>query len=97
MYEISSNGPEMLKNLYDAGNAYPNGEYDFTLKNRFLLYHCPLKNKYVYIAVDLYTGLGSEVMSVMNKKSLIKRSDYGTLVPLVLFSVKYTGDRSYTE
>lgn len=94
MFEITFNDRNKLGSLIKNKKAYPKGKYDFTLENRFLVYHCPLRQRLVYIAVDMKTGYGSEVISLKNKERFTVR-DFNKLLPLVLYSIKYTGDRRY--
>lgn len=66
--------------------------YDFTFENRFDIFHRPRKNKFEYIALDRTTGLTS---MVMERKSPIASSDYPFIIPKILYSIKYTGDKRY--
>ena len=94
MFEITFNDREKLEILKKNRKAYSGSKYDFTLEDRYLVYHCPLKQNTVYIALDLETGCGSEVMSVKNEERFTVHS-FERLLPLVLYSIKYTGDRRY--
>ena len=61
MFEITRNHEDALEYFKSEQKAYPNGEYDFTFENRYLVYHCEERNEIVYIALDMSTGLSSEV------------------------------------
>ncbi len=94
MFEITFSDRNKFENLIKNKKAYPKGKYDFTLEKRFIVYHCPLRQRLVYIAIDMKTGYGSEVIALKNKNQLTVR-DFNKLIPLVLYSIKYTGDKRY--
>lgn len=89
MFEESKQDEQFLRALQAGKKAYPDGIYDFTYYNRFIIYHFFLAGFYTYIALDKKTGLGSQVTKTQYK---IKPAHYKYLAPSILFSVKYTGD-----
>lgn len=94
MFEITFNDREKLSELMKERKVYPKSKYDFTLENRFLVYHCPLRQRMVYISFDLKTGYGSEILSLKNDEQF-SIHNFQKLLPLVLYSIKYTGDKRY--
>lgn len=94
MFEMTYDGNEILENYIDAGKAYKGGVYDFTFENRYLIYHAPLRYKIDYIAIDLTTGYGSSVIT-KRPDNLYPKESYKQLIPHILYSVKYTGDKRY--
>ena len=96
MYEITFKGEKLFEVYKDQRKIYPDGEYDFTFEHRFLIYHCHNQGDLVYIAFDTFTGLSSEVVR-RNPTRTICKSDYYSLIQLILNAIKYTGDRRYVS
>lgn len=94
MFEITFNDRKKLSELMKEQKVYPQSRYDFTFEKRFIVYHCPLRHQMVYISFDLTTGFGSEILSVKNDERFTIHN-FERLLPLVLYSIKYTGDRRY--
>ena len=94
MFEITYNDSDMLQNYIDADKAYHGAIYDFTFEGRFLVYHFFLKDTARYVALDSNTGYGSEVTR-RRKGNLYDQRSYRSMTPLVLDSIKYTGDKRY--
>ncbi len=95
MFEITYHHRDELETYQDSQKAYKNGIYDFTFENRFIIYHAEMTHQLHYIALDRKTGYGSEIM----RRKLgepIKREQYKSMIPHIINSIKYTGDkRSY--
>ena len=94
MFEITYKDSEMLQNFIDADKAYHGAIYDFTFEGRFLVYHFFVKDTARYVALDNNTGYGSEVTR-RKKGNLYDERSYRSMTPLVLASIKYTGDKRY--
>lgn len=94
MFEITYNDSDMLQNYIDADKAYHGAIYDFTFEGRFLVYHFFVKDTARYVALDSNTGYGSEVTR-RRKGNLYDQRSYRSMTPLVLDSIKYTGDKRY--
>lgn len=62
MFEITRNHQDAFEYYLNERKAYPGGDYDFTFEDRFLIYHAPLRHQTVYFAIDMKTGLSSEVL-----------------------------------
>ena len=91
MFEITNQDGELLKEWIAQKKVYAGAVYDFTFENRFMIYHCNLVKKTVYIAADKTTGYGSEVVR-RDLNDLYTPSEYQTMIYPILRSVKYTGD-----
>ena len=94
MFEISYKDSDMLQEFIDAEKAYKDAVYDFTFENRYLIYHFPVKDEVRYVALDSYTGSGSEVTR-RKKGNLYSSASYSSMTPRILESIKYTGDWRY--
>lgn len=92
MYEITFNDSEKLENFINCGKAYKNGVYDFTFENKYIIYHAPIRCKIDYMALDMMTGKNS-VVTTVNNENLYDDADYYTLIPAILDSLKYCGDK----
>lgn len=91
MFEITYD--DTLFNEFTENNhIYRGSQYVFTFDNRFLVYYYKRCDKYIYIALDSKTGLGSEFVNTSYK---YKKSEYETLIPKILNSIKYTGELRY--
>lgn len=91
MFEITYNGEDMLRNYKERRMAYKEGKYDFTFEERYLIYHCNLRNELVYLAIDIETGKGVEVQRRF-AKAPYKKEEYFGIIPKILKAIKYTGD-----
>lgn len=94
MFEISYNDKELFDEYVERGKAYKKGKYDFTFEGRFIIYHAKMKNMAIYIAIDMQTGLASKIVETP-KDNLYTELTYKRLIPKILYSIKYTGDRRY--
>lgn len=92
MFEITYGDKETLEYYIREQLAYPNAEYDFTFENRFLIYHAPIRNAYVYLVLDMETKLTSEAY---HSSKPLKQLNHRNFVPRILQAIKYTGDRRY--
>lgn len=94
MYEITYQDSDCLQDYIEAGKAYRGAVYDYTFEDRFFIYHFFVKDTARYVALDSRTGYGSEVTR-RNRNRLFDRRSYRSMTPLVLESIKYTGNRRY--
>ena len=92
MFEITYNDKEILDNFIECGKAYKQGKYDFTFEDRFIIYHTKIKKIFTYIALDTHTGLASKVIDA---KTEYTKETYITMIPEILYAIKYTGDRRH--
>ena len=91
MFDISYD--ESVFNEYCQNNyVYKGSQYVFTFDNRFIVYYYKRCDRYIYITVDLKTGLGSEFASTTYK---YKKNEYDTLIPKIIGAIKYTGELKY--
>lgn len=93
MFEITRNHQDAFEYYLNERKAYPGGDYDFTFEDRFLIYHAPLRHQTVYFAIDMKTGLSSEVCS--RKNGVYMEHEFKELIPAIFHAIKYTGDRRY--
>ena len=94
MFEITYSDNETFEAYQNAGKAHKCGTYDFTFERRYLIYHANLRNMVDYIAIDMTTGLASCVIT-KQPGNLYTKVSYRKLIPHILYSVKYTGDKRY--
>lgn len=94
MFEITYNDSDTLQNFIDADKAYHGAIYDFTFEGRFIVYHFFVKDTARYVALDSMTGYGSEITR-RRKDNLFDSHSYHSMTPMVLDSIKYTGDKRY--
>ena len=94
MFEITYNDSDTLQNFIDADKAYHGAIYDFTFEGRFIVYHFFVKDTARYVALDSMTGYGSEITR-RRKEKLFDTRTYHSMTPMVLDSIKYTGDKRY--
>ena len=92
MYEITTNGKKKFNEYIREKIVYSDSVYDFTFEDRFHIYHYKVLDEYRYVALDKKTGYSSAVIST---KQPIHPNCYSALVPKILYSIKYTGDRRY--
>ena len=93
MCEITRNHEDALDYYMSERMAYPNAVYDFTFENRYLIYHAPMRNELAYIALDMKTGLSSEICST--KHGEIPSYEFEEMIPQILYSIKYNGDKRF--
>lgn len=87
---------EVLEQYKDCEKAYDNGVYDFTFENRYIIYHANIRNRTEYLALDMKTGLASQV-STYGKTKQYTPCSYHRLIPEILYSIKYNGDMRYID
>lgn len=93
MFEITYNDADALERYEKEKRAYPGAKYDFTFEKRFLVYHANMLNQIIYYAIDMKTGLSSEVMR-RKSGSPVKKAEYASvLMDRLMDSIKYVGDR----
>lgn len=78
--------------INDSALSIEGSRYDFTFENRFDIFHRPKGKLLEYIALDRTTGLTSWVTE---RKDPLEMSEYPTIFPQILYSIKYTGDQRY--
>ena len=94
MFELTYNDSKALENWMYLGKVHKDAAYDFTFENRYIIYHITPRNKVDYIALDIITGLSSSVIT-KRKGELYTEASFRKLIPHILYSVKYTGDKRY--
>ncbi len=94
MFEITTVGKSEFFEFKELGKVYPNGVFDFTFENRYLIYHHRNQGMHEYIALDRITGLGS---TVCRRNNILKRTQYHSIIGDILYSVKYTGDKRHMK
>ena len=93
MFEITYNDADALERYEEEKRAYPGAKYDFTFEKRFLVYHADMLHQIIYYAIDMKTGLSSEVMR-RKSGSPVKKAEYASvLMDRLMDSIKYVGDR----
>ena len=90
MFEIKKNDFLYFRMLPDEMKASKNSIYDFTFEDRFIIYHYRDHVKNHYIALDKTTGYGSYVLA---SRDTLDDKSYPMMIPAILYSIKYTGDR----
>ena len=93
MFEITREHEDALDYFINEQIAYSGAEYDFTFEGRFLIYHVTRASETSYYAIDMKTNLTSEVCHRKNAEFM--RDNYSEMIPLILKSIKYTGDNRY--
>ena len=91
MFDISYD-EELFIDFTKDIHLYKGSQYVFTFDNRFFVYYYKRCDRYVYVALDIKTGFGSEFTTTQFK---YKKSEYDTLVPKILYAIKYTGELKY--
>lgn len=94
MFELTYNDSEALEDWKYSGKVHKDAAYDFTFEDRYIIYHITMRNKVDYIALDIITGLSSSVIT-KRKGELYTGASFRKLIPHILYSVKYTGDKRY--
>lgn len=79
MFEITYNDADALERYEEEKRAYPGAKYDFTFEKRFLVYHADMLHQIIYYAIDMKTGLSSEVMR-RKSGSPIKKAEYASVL-----------------
>ncbi|MEE0840197.1 MAG: hypothetical protein U0L72_06585 [Acutalibacteraceae bacterium] len=92
MFTITTEDEAMFLEFCENNHVYQGAQYAFTFDERFLVYYYKQCDKYVYIALDTKTGFGSQFISTDIK---YKKSEFETLVPNILSSLKYIGELKY--
>ncbi|MBE6729569.1 MAG: hypothetical protein E7568_04985 [Ruminococcaceae bacterium] len=92
MFPITYEDQAAFEEFAQNNLIYKGAQYAFTFDERFWIYYYKQCDKYVYIALDSKTGLGSQFISTDIK---YKRSEFGTLMPNILSSLKYLGEIKY--
>ncbi len=95
MFEITKNDKDTFDLYLDDRRVYPDSIYDFTFENRYIIYHIELKNNTVYLALDMQTEHSSKVMD--KRRGPYREKNFPYLIPYILDSIKYLGDRRYTN
>lgn len=92
MFTITTEDEALFQEFCVNNHVYSGSTYAFTFDERFWVYYYKQCNKYVYIALDSKTGLGSQFISTDIK---YKKSEFETLIPNILSSIKYLGEIRY--
>ena len=85
---------ERFASYKEQGKVYPDGKYDFTFDDRFIVYHYSCGSELRYIAFDTNTFYGSEV-SCVSQANKAGKDDYEDMLRDVLHSLRYTGIAKY--
>ena len=93
MFDITKNNHDAIDFYVEEKKAYPGAIYDFTFENRFLIYHLCSGKTSTYYAIDMETGLSSQVCR--ENSGYYNDDNYILMVPSILNAIKYTGDRRY--
>ena len=94
MFEITYGDRELLEPYIECGKAYKDGKYDLTFEERFLIYHCTLAHRLTYLSIDMHTGQSSQLSGVRATEP-VQKEHHKELIPAILRSIRYTGDRRY--
>ena len=94
MSMITYEDGEKFASIKEQGKAYPDGEYDFTFDDRFVIYHYACGSELRYVVLDTNTDYGSEVKCV-SKENKAEKDDYENMLHDVLRALKYTGIAKY--
>lgn len=94
MFEITYNDEERLEQYKDAGKVYPDAVYDFTFEHRFLICHFHATHELHYVALDMKTGLSSEICR-RKETSPVTKDEHKAMIPKIFESIRYTGSRRY--
>lgn len=89
MFDIRKTDDEMLEFYENERIAFPDAEYDYTFEKRYLVYHAPIKDKTVYMAVDMKTRISYGAGKL--EKNGTYEEDGQQLLANVLRAVKKTG------
>ncbi len=92
MFSITTEDQALFEEFSQNNFMYRGAQYAFTFDERFWVYYYKQCNKYIYVALDSKTGLGSQFISTDIK---YKRSEYDSLIPNILNSLKYLGEIKY--
>ena len=92
MFEITYEDEALFEEFKQSHYVYKDSRYVFTFDNRFWIYYYKKIDRYIYIAIDSKTGLGSEIVSTAYK---YKKNEFDTLISKILSSIKYTGELRY--
>ena len=87
MFEITYNDADALEHYEEEKRAYPGAKYDFTFEKRFLVYHADMLHQIIYYAIDMKTGLSSEVMR-RKSGSPVKKAEYASVMSAINESYK---------
>ena len=96
MFEITYNDKEKLDDYIATNVAYSGGIYDFTFENTYIVYHWQNKDTSDYLALDMRNGRSSYILRAKNNR-LYDKNSYCMMIPHLLFSVKYNGEKRYYE
>lgn len=92
MFEITFHDEDLLQSFAERHKTYPGAVYDFTFENRFVIYHAVVAHALHYVTLDTKTGYGSEICTRKMDRP-IQKSEYRDMMPRILASIRYTGDR----
>ena len=99
-FYLSYNPADLVHHL--SHKVHPDSIYDFTLSDttsnnhQYIVYHYPRPlediQEYVYVGLDTETN---QVSQMCIKRHPVSPTQFSSLIPSFLFSLKYTGDRRY--
>ena len=92
MFSITTENQVQFEEYSKNNIMYRGAQYAFTFDERFWIYYFKQYDKYIYVALDSKTGRGSQFITTDIK---YKRSEFETLIPNLLSSLKYLGEIKY--
>lgn len=98
MNEITRANANSLEKFRAKSGVYETSVYAFTFEQAFLIYYYKRAAgkdnfQYDYMAIDMNTGLSSHVCT---RKSVLLEGGFKSLIPDVIRSIKYIGDKRST-
>ena len=95
MNEITSANSNALEKFRTQGRVNKTSIYAFTFEQVYLIYYnkrASGKENYLYdyTSIDINTGLSSHVST---RKNILIEGNYRSLIPDIIRSIKYTGDK----
>ena len=95
MYEITTADANKFEDFREKQRVNKNGVYAFSFENAFLIYYYKRAagrdhHVYDYLGLDLHTGNSSNICS---SKLILEEGKFHSLVPNILNSINYIGDR----
>lgn len=98
MNEITRTNANSLEKFRAQKRVYETSVYAFTFEQAYLIYYYKRSAgkdnvRYDYIAIDMNTGLNSHVNT---RKSVLQESNFKSLIPDIIRSIKYAGEKRHT-
>lgn len=95
MNEITSANSNALEKFRNQGRVYKTSIYAFTFEQVYLIYYYKRAAGkenflYDYTSININTGISSHVSS---RKNVLIEDNFRSLIPDIIRSIKYTGDK----